>query len=67
MYIPMRQFPLPEDLAPYTQHIDIFAHFSFTHLAVADGVRNAIEGSDCYASVHRMHIFTVSIETPADQ
>ncbi len=67
LYLPMRSFHFPEELAPLPQHLDIFAQFPFTYLAVADGVRNAMEGRDCYASVHRMHIWTASIETPAVQ
>ena len=47
--------------------IDIVAQFPFTYLAVANGVRNAMEWRDCYASVHWMHIWTASIETQAVQ
>ena len=36
-------------------------------MAVADGVLNAMAGRDCYASVHRIHSWTASIETPAVQ
>ncbi len=61
----MRSFPFPDELEPLQQHLYIFAQFLFTYLAVADGVRNAVEVLDCYASVHRMHIWTASIETPA--
>ena len=67
LYLPMRSFPFPEDLAPLPQHLDIFPQFPFTYLAVANDVRNAMEWRDCYASVHRMHIWTASIETPAVQ
>jgi len=67
LYIPMRSFHFQGELAPFLQHIDIFAQCSFTGLAVADCVRNAMERRDCYASVHRMHICTACIETPAIQ
>ena len=67
LYMHMRSFPFQEELAPLPQHLDIFAQFPFTYLAVADGVRNAMEERDCYASVHRMHICTASIETTAVQ
>jgi len=53
--------------APFPQHLDIFAQFPFAYPAVADGAQNAMEGRNCYASVHRMHIWTASIETPAVQ
>ena len=67
LYLTMRSFHFQEELAPLPQHIDIFAQFLLTYLAVADGFRNAMEWTDCYASVHRMHIWTASIETTAVQ
>ena len=38
LYLPMRSFHFTEELAPLPQHLDIFAQFAFTYLAVADGV-----------------------------
>ena len=67
LYLPMRSFPFPEELAPLPPHIDIFAKFPFTCMAAVDGVRNTMEWRGCYASVHRMHIWTATIETPAVQ
>ena len=61
--LPMLSSRFPEELVPLPQHLDMFAQFLFTYLAVADGIRNAMEWRDCYASVHRMHIWTASIET----
>ena len=67
MYLYVRSFPFPGDLAPLPPNLDIFAQFQFTYLAIADGVRNATKGRDYYHSIHQMHTWTSSIETPTAQ
>ena len=67
LYLSLRSLPFHVDLASLPPNIDFFAQFPFTYLAIADGIRNAMEGRDCYQSIHRMHIWTASVETTTSQ
>ena len=42
LYLSVRSFPFTGNLAQLPPHLDIFARFHFTYLAIADGVSNAM-------------------------